>query len=102
MKQRPFLKVDADVNGEVCITGNRTGLLWLARMCSALANNQEEGHLHLQNEGDVLDSNHLPCTLRCCDESDCERHGRQGAFFKVAVAVAVGALCAFAVVKYML
>jgi len=102
MKQKPYLKVDTDVNGEVCITGNCSGLLWLARMCIALARNPEEGHIHLQNEGDTLDSNHQFCTLRLCSSLNFNRHSRQHVFYMVAVVVAIVALCVYMTVKYML
>ena len=93
MGQKSYLKVD--MNGEVCITGNRAGLLWLARMCIALTRNPEEGHIHLQNEGDTLDSNHLPCTLCFCGASNHNRLGRQRAFHMIAVMAFLFALCAF-------
>ena len=99
---KPYLKVDKDVKGEVCITGNSTGLLWLARMCTALARNHEEGHIHLQNEGDILDSNHLSCTLCICGVSDQDRPRRRRAFYMIAVVASIVALCVYAAVKCLL
>lgn len=62
----PYVKVEINDKSEVCISGNHAGLLWFARMCIVLARHPEEGHIHLQNEGDYLDKKYLNCTLYYC------------------------------------
>lgn len=64
------VRVTVGSDGEVTIAGNRGGLRWLARLCLILSRNPDEGHIHLQNEGDALTRDSSPCVIQHLAEKD--------------------------------
>lgn len=62
---RPKVRVIVSSEGEVTIAGNRDGLRWIARLFLVLWHNPDEGHIHLQNEGDILTHDSNQCVIQC-------------------------------------
>ena len=62
---RPKVRVIVSSEGEVTIAGNRDGLRWIARLFLVLWHNPDEGHIHLQNEGDILTRDSNQCVIQC-------------------------------------
>lgn len=69
------VRVTVGSDGEVTIAGNRDGLRWLARLCLILSRNPDEGHIHLQNEGETLMRDSNPCVIQYLSENDFEANG---------------------------
>ena len=82
---RAKIRVAVDANGEVTIAGNQEGLRWIARRFLVLARNPDEGHIHLQNEGDVLTSDSNLCVIQClgADKSELKLSARKAGFLSV-------------------
>lgn len=66
-RQRPRIQIYFENGDEVCIKGNSLGFEWLARRCLALVRSPDQGHIHLNHEGDVLVSGSCACTLSLID-----------------------------------
>ncbi|MBQ6007702.1 MAG: hypothetical protein IJL17_04140 [Kiritimatiellae bacterium] len=64
------VRVTVGSDGEVTIAGTCGGLRWLARLCLILSRNPDEGHIHLQNEGEVLTRDSSPCVIQHLAEND--------------------------------
>ena len=62
---RPKVRVIVSSEGEVTIAGNRDGLRWIARLFLVLCHNPDEGHIHLQNEGDIVTHDSNQCVIQC-------------------------------------
>lgn len=70
--QYPRLYIGIEGRNEICIKGNSKGFRWLARRCLSLVNDPSQGHIHLDHEGDVVESVLCSCTFVLVGASDKE------------------------------
>lgn len=53
------IKISVVSKDEVNLSGTQEGLLWLARRLESLANDASEGHIHVEDEGEILSQDSL-------------------------------------------
>jgi hypothetical protein len=66
IRVKPHICVRLVTDNDVCVEGNKEGFRWLARRCLELARHPDEGHIHLNHEGTIVEKNSLSLVFSMC------------------------------------